>query len=140
MKLIQGGLIKTITSGDIPNGQVLIDGGMDPVEAAYKTVDEQTVVTTKELTGRIVTYGLMIAAAVLGIIAAILGLTGKKAAMTVGIISLIAALAALVYGYAATVSFTGHTVQAAGAIVLAVAAVLMVYGAAAAKKAPVTAQ
>lgn len=27
MKLIQGGLIKTITSGDIPNGQVLIDGG-----------------------------------------------------------------------------------------------------------------
>ena len=77
---------------------------------------------------------------VLGIIAAILGLTGKKAAMTVGIISLIAALAALVYGYAATVSFTGHTVQAAGAIVLAVAAVLMVYGAAAAKKAPVTAQ
>ena len=44
------------------------------------------------------------------------------------------------YGYAATVSFTGHTVQAAGAIVLAVAAVLMVYGAAAAKKAPVTAQ
>ena len=26
MKLIQGGLIKTITSGDIPNGQVLIDG------------------------------------------------------------------------------------------------------------------
>ena len=82
----------------------------------------------------------IVAAAVLGIIAAILGLTGKKAAMTVGIISLIAALAALVYGYAATVSFTGHTVQAAGAIVLAVAAVLMVYGAAAAKKAPVTAQ
>lgn len=27
MKLIQGGLIKTMTSGDIPNGQVLIDGG-----------------------------------------------------------------------------------------------------------------
>lgn len=60
--------------------------------------------------------------------------------MTVGIISSSPPLAALVYGYAATVSFTGHTVQAAGAIVLAVAAVLMVYGAAAAKKAPVTAQ
>ena len=27
MKLVQGGLIKTMTSGDIPNGQVLIDGG-----------------------------------------------------------------------------------------------------------------
>ena len=27
MKLIQGGLIKTITNGDIQNGQILIDGG-----------------------------------------------------------------------------------------------------------------
>ena len=27
MKLIQGGLVKTITGGDIENGQILIDGG-----------------------------------------------------------------------------------------------------------------
>lgn len=27
MILIQGGLVKTITGGDIENGQVLIDGG-----------------------------------------------------------------------------------------------------------------
>ena len=26
MKLIQGGLVKTITGGDIENGQILIDG------------------------------------------------------------------------------------------------------------------
>ena len=55
MKLIQGGLIKTITSGDIPNGQVLIDGGK--IVAVGQNLDVPAGTEIIDAAGCIVTPG-----------------------------------------------------------------------------------
>ena len=57
MKLIQGGLIKTITSGDIPNGQVLIDGGK--IVAVGQNLDVPAGTEIIDAAGCIVTPGFV---------------------------------------------------------------------------------
>ena len=57
MKLIQGGLIKTITNGDIPNGQVLIDGGK--IVAVGQNLDVPAGTEIIDAAGCIVTPGFV---------------------------------------------------------------------------------
>lgn len=65
MKLIQGGLIKTITSGDIPNGQVLIDGGK--IVAVGQNLDVPAGTEIIDAAGCIVTPGFVDAHCHIGI-------------------------------------------------------------------------
>ena len=65
MKLIQGGLIKTMTSGDIPNGQVLIDGGK--IVAVGQNLDVPAGTEIIDAAGCIVTPGFVDAHCHIGI-------------------------------------------------------------------------
>ena len=65
MKLIQGGLIKTMTSGDIPNGQVLIDGGK--IVAVGQNLDVTAGTEIIDAAGCIVTPGFVDAHCHIGI-------------------------------------------------------------------------
>ena len=57
MKLIQGGLVKTITGGDIENGQILIDGGK--IAAVGQNLDVPAGTEIIDATGCIVTPGFV---------------------------------------------------------------------------------
>lgn len=65
MKLIQGGLIKTMTSGDIPNGQVLIDGSK--IVAVGQNLDVPAGTEIIDAAGCIVTPGFVDAHCHIGI-------------------------------------------------------------------------
>ena len=65
MKLIQGGLVKTMTSGDIPNGQVLIDGGK--IVAVGQNLDVPAGTEIIDAAGCIVTPGFVDAHCHIGI-------------------------------------------------------------------------
>lgn len=74
-----------------------VDAGMDVVSAGYSYLDDSTVSTTKDLTGKAVANILALIAGVLGIIAGILGLAGKKATRTFAALAVIAAAAAVIF-------------------------------------------
>ena len=57
MKLIQGGLVKTITGGDIENGQILIDGGK--IVAVGRNLDVPAGTEIIDAAGCIVTPGFV---------------------------------------------------------------------------------
>ena len=57
MKLIQGGLVKTITGGDIENGQILIDGGK--IVAVGQNLDVPAGTEIIDAAGCIVTPGFV---------------------------------------------------------------------------------
>ena len=57
MKLIQGGLVKTITGGDIENGQILIDGGK--IVAVGQNLDVPAGTEIIDVAGCIVTPGFV---------------------------------------------------------------------------------
>ena len=77
--------------------QAKVDAGLDVVKAGYEYLDESTVSTTKDLTGKAVANILALLAGVLGIIAGILGLSGKKATRVLATLAVIAAAAALIF-------------------------------------------
>ena len=57
MKLIQGGFVKTITGGDIENGQILIDGGK--IVAVGRNLDVPAGTEIIDAAGCIVTPGFV---------------------------------------------------------------------------------
>ena len=65
MKLIQGGLVKTITNGDIPNGQILIDGGK--IVAVGQNLDVPAGTEIIDAAGCVVTPGFIDAHCHIGI-------------------------------------------------------------------------
>ena len=77
--------------------QAKVDAGLDVVKAGYEYLDESTVSTTKDLTGKAVANILALLAGVLGIIAGILGLSGKKATRVLATLAVLAAAAALIF-------------------------------------------
>ncbi|MEG1540307.1 MAG: hypothetical protein RRY47_00040, partial [Oscillospiraceae bacterium] len=116
------------------NPEVLkrIEGGMDPIEAGRAEVDAQTVITTKDLTGRLFLYLGAILAALVGIVAAILGFgaattpsIGKiKGGIILGALALLVGAAANVYGFMN--AYTAFPMQMYAIIAVAVFALLYV--------------
>ncbi|MEA4895960.1 MAG: hypothetical protein VB064_11980 [Oscillospiraceae bacterium] len=109
-----------------------IDGGMDPVAAGREYLAEQTVITTKELTDRMIVYGAFLLAAVLGFIAAILGAgaakmpsIGKiKGGILLGVLALVFALGSNVYGF--MTAYQDYMLQAVAAGAILVFSILYV--------------
>jgi peptidoglycan/LPS O-acetylase OafA/YrhL len=104
-----------------------VAAGEDIVTAGYEYLDDQTVITTKDLTGKATADIVAIAAAVIGAIAGILGMAGKsKGAFIMGIVTVVAAAAALVL---TITKESTNMVLAASAISAVMALILVVVSA-----------
>ena len=107
-----------------------VDAGMDYVAAGREVIDEQTVETTEELTGRAIQYGATAVIAILGIVASILGLGAAKmpsinkikGGIILGLLTVVLAIAANAYG--ALNGYTGFPIQMAAIVGIGVFALL----------------
>jgi chromosome segregation ATPase len=109
-----------------PAVKAMVDEGVDIIAAAMADVDRRSELAREELTGRMLQYLPLLAAATLGVFAAIVALSrGKlKGALILGALALLASIAGNVLGLMR--GYSEHPLQMAALLILFTAAALSV--------------